>query len=262
MSNNNLIEVVAGVLYNQQGEFLLSSRPIGKPYAGYWEFAGGKVETGESRLATLQREFAEELGIEITAASPWLTKIHHYEHAHVHLHFYRIAANQWHGQLTAREQQSWCWQQPGNLTVAPILPANATILAALAIPTSISGNLNTGFHTAIPQQPILQILPYQPGIATTTVVYAPASQLQQLTKQHPAANIWAICHNREQWLQAQTAAAIIWPVPSNEDIQLLLTLLQQHPSGVPIIVLLQKSSRPTAQPDWITLGVHGIIQEQ
>ena len=37
------IHVVAGILFNERGEFLLSSRPEGKPYAGYWEFAGGKV---------------------------------------------------------------------------------------------------------------------------------------------------------------------------------------------------------------------------
>ncbi|PIT14589.1 NUDIX domain-containing protein [Snodgrassella alvi] len=262
MSDSSLIEVVAGILYNQQGEFLLSSRPAGKAYAGYWEFAGGKVEANESRLAALQREFTEELGIEVTTAAPWLTKIHRYEHAHVHLHFYRIAANQWHGQLTAREQQSWCWQKPGNLTVAPMLPANAPILAALAIPANMSGHLNTGFHTATPQQPALQILPYQPGIATTTVVYVPASQLKQLANQHPTTNIWAICHNYKQWLEAQTAAAIIWPIANSEDIQLLLTLLQQHPSGVPVMVLLEKSSQPVAQPNWFTLGVHGVIQEQ
>jgi 8-oxo-dGTP diphosphatase len=262
MSNNNLIEVVAGVLYNQQGEFLLSSRPAGKAYAGYWEFAGGKVEAGESRLAALQREFAEELGIEINTANPWLTKIHHYEHAHVHLHFYRIAANQWHGQLTAREQQSWCWQQPSNITVAPMLPANAPILAALAIPTSMSGHLNRGFQSATPQQSALKVLPYQCGLATTTMVYVPASQLKQLADQHPITNIWAICHNREQWVQAQIAAAIIWPVSSNEDIQQLLTLLQQHPSAVPVMVLQQSPSHTKIQPDWLTLGVHGIIQEQ
>ena len=40
------IHVVAGILFNERGEFLLSSRPEGKPYAGYWEFSCGKVEAG------------------------------------------------------------------------------------------------------------------------------------------------------------------------------------------------------------------------
>ena len=82
-----LIRVVAGILLNQDGDYLLSSRPEGKPYAGYWEFAGGKVEAGETDFQALQREFEEELGIRILAATPWLTKIHSYEHARVCLKF-------------------------------------------------------------------------------------------------------------------------------------------------------------------------------
>ena len=262
MTQDNLIEVVAGVLYNQRGEFLLSSRPAGKAYAGYWEFAGGKVESGESPLAALQREFAEELGITVNSATPWISKTHRYEHAHVHLQFYRIAADQWQGQLTAREQQSWSWQQPGYLTVTPILPANAPILAALAIPAHMSGNLNTGFHTASKQEPALKIYPYHSGIAAGSIIYTPADQLQQLANLHPVSAIWAICHNSEEWLQAQAAAAIIWPVGQHEDIQLLLHLLHNQPSSVPVMVLQQTNAQIIAQPDWMTLGVHGIIMEQ
>ena len=44
------INVVAGIVLNQEGDYLLSSRPVGKPYAGYWEFAGGKVEAGKTRV--------------------------------------------------------------------------------------------------------------------------------------------------------------------------------------------------------------------
>ena len=83
-----LVQVVAGILLDPNGRYLLSSRPEGKPYAGYWEFAGGKVEAGESDFQALQREFEEELGIRILAATPWLTKVHSYEHAHVRLHFF------------------------------------------------------------------------------------------------------------------------------------------------------------------------------
>lgn len=262
MTADKLIEVVAGVLYNTQGEFLLSSRPAGKAYAGYWEFAGGKVETGETYLAALQREFKEELGINIIHATPWLTKIHQYEHAYVHLHFYRIGARQWQGQLHAREHQRWCWQQPGKLTVTPMLPANAPILAALSIPTEMMGQLNTSFHTVSAQEPQLQILPYHSGIATATCIYAPANQLQYLAQQHPLANIWAICSSREQWQQAQSAAAIIWPISSNDDIKLLLTLLQQEPSSVPVMVFQKKTGFSIPQPDWMNLGAHGIIHEQ
>ena len=139
-----VIPVVAAVLYNDAGQFLLSSRPEGKPYAGYWEFAGGKVEPGENEVAALQRELAEELGITVTRATPWLTAHHHYEHAHVRLRFFRIAATDWHGDLQAKEGQAWAWQHPGEYTVSPMLPANTVLLKALAVPTQLSSSLKHG----------------------------------------------------------------------------------------------------------------------
>ena len=114
-----LIRVVAGILLNQDGDYLLSSRPEGKPYAGYWEFAGGKVEAGETDFQALQREFEEELGIRILAATPWLTKIHSYEHARVCLKFLWVNPDQWTGEPQSREGQAWSWQKAGDFNVAP-----------------------------------------------------------------------------------------------------------------------------------------------
>lgn len=114
-----LIRVVAGILLDSDGNYLLSSRPEGKPYAGYWEFAGGKVEAGETDFQALQREFEEELGIRILAATPWLTKIHSYEHARVCLKFLWVNPGQWTGEPQSREGQAWSWQKAGDFTVAP-----------------------------------------------------------------------------------------------------------------------------------------------
>ena len=69
-----LVEVAVGVLLRVDGAFLLTSRPDGKPYAGYWEFPGGKLEAGESVQQALARELQEELGIEIASAQPWNTE--------------------------------------------------------------------------------------------------------------------------------------------------------------------------------------------
>ena len=85
-----IIEVVAGVLMRPNGDYLLGSRPEGKPYAGYWEFPGGKVEAGEGFLQALTRELHEEMGIKLTRASYWQTRVHHYEHASVRLRFFRV----------------------------------------------------------------------------------------------------------------------------------------------------------------------------
>jgi len=57
-----------GVLVDAQGRFLLTSRPVGKVYAGYWEFPGGKLEGRRGPLSkALRRELHEEIGITIGA---------------------------------------------------------------------------------------------------------------------------------------------------------------------------------------------------
>ena len=62
------VDVAVGVLIDADGRFLLTSRPEGKVYAGYWEFPGGKLEAGEAVEAALARELHEELGITIGGA--------------------------------------------------------------------------------------------------------------------------------------------------------------------------------------------------
>jgi 8-oxo-dGTP diphosphatase len=126
------IEVAAAVVLREDGSFLLGQRPAGKVYAGYWEFPGGKVETGESPLAALTRELHEELGIDVELAYPWLTRDYDYEHAAVRLRFFRVV--RWSGALHGHENQIFSWQLPAAVRVAPLLPANAPILRALRLP--------------------------------------------------------------------------------------------------------------------------------
>ena len=49
------VEVAVGILVRDDGAFLLTSRPEGKVYAGYWEFPGGKLEAGETVEQALRR---------------------------------------------------------------------------------------------------------------------------------------------------------------------------------------------------------------
>jgi len=124
------IAVSAGILLNAQKQFLLTSRPEGKPHPGYWEFPGGKIEAGETPLAALVRELYEEIGITVTQAHLWLQQHFDYPHAHVTLTFFQVTG--WQGDIIAREQQQFAWQTMGHLTVSPILPANVPTLQALA----------------------------------------------------------------------------------------------------------------------------------
>jgi 8-oxo-dGTP diphosphatase len=123
---------VAAAVIERPGEFLLARRPEGKPYPGYWEFPGGKMEPGEDARAALVRELREELGIEVREATPWITRVYTYTHATVRLHFFRVTA--WEGEPRPLEDQAIEWQPIEAPTVAPMLPANAPVLAALALP--------------------------------------------------------------------------------------------------------------------------------
>ena len=89
MSEDKVVDVAVGVLIREDGRVLLASRPEGKPWAGYWEFPGGKLEDGETVHQALVRELDEELGVRLADSFPWFVKEHRYEHAHVRLHFRR-----------------------------------------------------------------------------------------------------------------------------------------------------------------------------
>ncbi len=114
-----------GVLLRADGAFLLTSRPEGKAYAGYWEFPGGKLEAGESVEQALRRELHEELGITIGAASPWKVELVDYPHALVRLHFCKVL--DWSGELQMRERQSFSWEQLP-VRVHPVLPGTLPVL--------------------------------------------------------------------------------------------------------------------------------------
>ena len=130
------VDVAVGVLIDAQGSFLLTSRPEGKVYAGYWEFPGGKLEAGETVEQALRRELHEELGITIGAVQPWKTEMHDYPHALVRLHFCKVF--EWTGVFEMREQQSMAWQQLP-VEVTPVLPGTIPVLRWFADERSHTG---------------------------------------------------------------------------------------------------------------------------
>ena len=123
------IAVAVGLMIRPDGAFLMASRPHGKPYAGYWEFPGGKLEAGESLRDALAREFAEELGVTVLEAQYWRSLRMDYPHALVDLQFCRITA--WQGELNGREGQQISWQTLP-VTVSPVLPGALPVLEWLS----------------------------------------------------------------------------------------------------------------------------------
>ena len=227
-----MIEVAAAVLERADGSFLLARRPAGKVYAGYWEFPGGKVEPGEPAAQALARELHEELGIEIGESFPWITRVFTYPHGTVRLNFFRV--HHWEGEPHPREQQAIAWQAPGAPTATPMLPANAPVLASLALPVEyavtdaggrgiaqtlsvLEARLRSGLRLLQVREPGLtpekrdaftrqaielahrygcRVLTKAPFPGADGVHYA-ASQLARLTER-PAGLAAASCHDREE----------------------------------------------------------------
>lgn len=141
--NLNITEAAVGVIQKKNGLVLLAERPIGKPWSGYWEFPGGKIEENETPEQALKRELQEELGIHVTVLYPWLTRSYDYEAKYdalgnlessaktVKLHFFIVT--EWKGDPLGLENQTISWQNPEKVDVAPMLPANAPIFTALTL---------------------------------------------------------------------------------------------------------------------------------
>jgi len=124
-ADRSLVQVAVGVLVRDDDSFLLTSRPEGKAYAGYWEFPGGKLEAGETVVQALRRELQEEIGITIQDCTLWKTERIDYPHALVQLNFCKVT--QWTGELQMLESQSFAWQQLP-VVVTPVLPGTVPVL--------------------------------------------------------------------------------------------------------------------------------------
>ena len=135
------VEVAVGVLVRPDGAFLLTSRPRGKVYEGYWEFPGGKVEPGESIEAALRRELLEEIGVTIGDVHPWRVERVDYPHALVRLNVCKVF--DWSGRLQMHEGQECAWEQLP-VRVAPVLPGTVPVLRWFAQERGFDGATHLG----------------------------------------------------------------------------------------------------------------------
>ena len=128
-----IIHVVAGALADGRGRVLVTRRPEGVHQGGRWEFPGGKLEPGETPLAGLERELAEELGIRVLASRP-LIRIHHdYGDRRVLLDVHRVTV--FAGTPVGREGQPLDWRQPRDMDPADFPAADRPIITALKLPS-------------------------------------------------------------------------------------------------------------------------------
>ncbi|MGB9331016.1 MAG: 8-oxo-dGTP diphosphatase MutT [Steroidobacteraceae bacterium] len=124
-----MIRVVAAALYDAQGRVLIAERPHGTHMAGRWEFPGGKVTPGEDERTALVRELAEELGIEVWDAQPFMRLTHAYPDRDVELSLWIIVS--YAGTPESLDAQQLRWVPPAQLAGEDILEADRPFIEAL-----------------------------------------------------------------------------------------------------------------------------------
>ncbi len=124
-----MLQVVVAVIRNKEDQILIAQRAKEKHQGGKWEFPGGKIEQGESALQALSRELDEELGIQITEATPFMQIQHHYTKLAVFLDIYEVKA--WQGKAYGKEGQAICWVNQKSIKNYSFPSANKAILKAL-----------------------------------------------------------------------------------------------------------------------------------
>mgnify|MGYP000028737216 FL=1 len=126
------ISIVIGIVRNEAGQFFISRRDETTHQGGFWEFAGGKVEHGETLHAALARELKEEIAIEMRHAMPLISFRHAYADRVVHLHVFSVT--DYTGEATSRTGQESAWVSLQELSGYTFPAANHVILKALHLP--------------------------------------------------------------------------------------------------------------------------------
>ncbi len=111
----------------------MAQRPAGKRLAGKWEFAGGKVEAGETPEAALVRELREELGIEVAEndLEPFWFLSHAYPEFAFHLLMPVYIIRKWHGKPQAIEHSAIKWVLPSDMGGLDMIEADAELVRKL-----------------------------------------------------------------------------------------------------------------------------------
>jgi len=125
----SLVEVVAGLIQDEKGRYLVTRRRAGSHLAGFWEFPGGKRESAESLKDALRRELAEELSARFEVGERVETVQWEYPERTIVIHFYRCRLES--GTIEPREDQAMDWVAPERLSDLDFPPADRDLITRL-----------------------------------------------------------------------------------------------------------------------------------
>lgn len=126
-----IVLVSAVALIDDRGQILLAQRPEGKPMAGLWEFAGGKVEEGERPEDCLARELDEELGIKVDVSAFEALTFASHTYDDFHLLMPLFICREWQGEPHGREGQALVWVSLDELNSYEMPPADVPLVEKL-----------------------------------------------------------------------------------------------------------------------------------
>ncbi|MBI0113760.1 MULTISPECIES: 8-oxo-dGTP diphosphatase MutT [Gilliamella] len=122
-------EIAVGIIRSQDCQIFITQRGEDSHLAGFWEFPGGKIETGETPYQTLEREIAEEVDINIHQAQFLKTFEHCYDDRDITIHAYLV--EEWDGVPFAKEGQPSRWIDQEDLNADEFPDANRLIIEML-----------------------------------------------------------------------------------------------------------------------------------
>ena len=125
----DLVEVVAALIQDGEGRYLITRRRGGSHLAGMWEFPGGKREAGETLEDAMRRELTEELSASFSVGERVETVRWDYPERTVVIHFYRCRLES--GTIEPRESQAMDWVAPFRLKELDFPPADRELIARL-----------------------------------------------------------------------------------------------------------------------------------
>ena len=120
------IEVVAAIII-KDGQVFATQRGYGE-WQGWWEFPGGKIESGEAPEAALIREIREELNAEIAVGDLLQTIEWNYPTFHLTMHCYLCTLTS--DNLNEHADSAWLTKE--TLATVQWLPADIVLLDAIA----------------------------------------------------------------------------------------------------------------------------------
>ena len=116
---NKTVNVVAGAIVSA-GRLFATQRGYGD-WAGWWEFPGGKIESGEAPEEALRRELREELALEVKVGEEVARVEYDYPKFHLSMRLYLCTPE---GEPTLREHSAARWLSKDELEAVRWLPAD------------------------------------------------------------------------------------------------------------------------------------------